>query len=185
MSFWRNLLGVRENVRKSRHDDPQFQEIIDAAWLRDLERIKILLKANLDLVCRKQCETGFTLLHFAAKIGHQDLAELLLANKAQVNDRDFEGRTPLHIAAIFGRGGLAELLLANKAEVNAKANNGQTPLHSALMRGHKNVAELLLANRADVNARENNRLTLLDFAAANPANYREELVELIRRHGGR
>ena len=37
-----------------------------------------------------------TLLHYAALKNHKDLAELLLANKADVNAKDNYGNTPLH-----------------------------------------------------------------------------------------
>ena len=65
-------------------------------------------------------------------MGHKDLAELLLANKAEVNAKDNFGRTPLHYGGVFGHKDVAELLLANKAEVNAKDNDGETPLHMAV-----------------------------------------------------
>ena len=61
-----------------------------------------------------------TPLHCAAAEGHKDVAELLLANKAEVNAKDNNGGTPLHDAAVKGHKDVAELLLANKAEVNAK-----------------------------------------------------------------
>ena len=67
----------------------------------------------------------------AAYEGHKDVAELLLANKADVNARDNTAMTPLHMAAIWGHKDVAELLLANKADVNAKDNNGGTPLGNA------------------------------------------------------
>ena len=59
------------------------------------------------------------------------MAELLLANKAEVNARDNNGGTPLHLRRLNGHKDVAELLLANKADVNAKDNSDGTPLHEA------------------------------------------------------
>ena len=58
------------------------------------------------------------------KWSSKDVAEILLANKADINAKANNGWTPLHQAATAGHKGLVELLLANKAEVNAKNNNG-------------------------------------------------------------
>ena len=77
------------------------------------------------------------------RYGHNDVAELLLANKAEVNAKDKSEWTPLHWAAMKGHKAVVELLLANGADVNAKANNGGTPLHLAEDRGQEDVAELL------------------------------------------
>ena len=70
-------------------------------------------------------------MHYAAQKGHRDVAELLLANKANVNARADNGATPLHAAAFNGHRDVAELFLTNKAEVNAKSNDGDTPLWAA------------------------------------------------------
>jgi len=69
---------------------------------------------------------------------------LLLANKADVNVTNENGRTPLHYAATQNHTDLVELLLANQADVNAKDIEGKTPLSLAL-RNKRNtaVAELL------------------------------------------
>ena len=61
------------------------------------------------------------------------MAELLLANKAEVNAKDNRRWTPLHWAAAQGHKDVAELLLANKAEVNAKDKDGEMPLHYAAL----------------------------------------------------
>jgi ankyrin repeat protein len=114
----------------------------DAAAGGDLDKVKVLLKDNPDLVFSKD-NVGMTPLHWAAAQGHKGVAELLLANKAAVNAKDNVGRTPLHIAAYWSYEDVAELLLDNKAEVNAKNAAGETPLHMAVAGGHADLAELL------------------------------------------
>jgi ankyrin repeat protein len=68
------------------------------------------------------------------------VAELLLANKAEVNARDNNGATPLHYAAIGSHKDVVELLLANKAAVNARDKDGRTPLNYAVLKGIGAVA---------------------------------------------
>ena len=129
-------------------------EIHDAAAKGDLEIVKMLLKANPDLVNNKD-KNGWTPLRSAAVMDHRDVAEFLLSSKADVNTRDNRGDTPLHTAAQFDYKDMAALLLAYKADVNAMdTNNGYTPLHRAAFGGHKDIAELLLTNKADVDAKD-------------------------------
>ena len=122
--------------------------------------------------------TARRLCTVAASKGHKDVAELLLANKAEVNAKDNDGATPLHWAAHNGHKDVAELLLANKAEVNAKDNDGETPLHWAAAKGHKDVVELLLANGADANVKAKNGATPRSYATEK--GYKE-VVELLSR----
>jgi ankyrin repeat protein len=59
-------------------------EIHDAAEKGDLAKAKALLKNNPELVSSKN-NAGFNPLYYAARDGYKDVAELLLANKAEVN----------------------------------------------------------------------------------------------------
>src|SRR5437762_2253717 len=98
-------------------------EIHDAVREGDLEKVKMLLKANPDLVNAKD-EDGLMPLHCAAEEGSKEMMELLLAYKADVNAEDDEGGTPLHWAADGGHKEIVELLLAHGADVNAQDDDG-------------------------------------------------------------
>ncbi len=87
---------------------------------------------------------GQTPLHMAACKGHKDVAELLLANKAEVNAKDNNGVTPLHLAAAWATRTWWNCCWPTRADVNAKDNKVMTPLRLAVdYKGHKDVAELL------------------------------------------
>jgi ankyrin repeat protein len=165
-------------------------EIHDAAKAGDLTKARALLKDNPELVSSRD-DKGYTPLHLAAVYGHKAVAELFLANKADVNARIVyklemldlitlkplalnnnetighmdDGPTPLHLAVDNGHKDIAELLLANKAEVNALDTEGCTPLHEAAFRGNKEIAALLLAGKANVHASDcSKRDTEEDFS---------------------
>ncbi len=156
-------------------------EIHDAAQKGDLQKVAALLKDNPALVYSKSEVDGAAPLHNAAFYGQKDVAELLLANHADVNAKDGVGQTPLFDAASQGHKEVVELLLANHAEINAKDGIGQTPLHLAAFYGHKDVAELLLANHAEINAKNKLGGTPLHWAENNDQN---DMVEFLRQRGG-
>jgi hypothetical protein len=119
--------------------------IHDAARAGDLAKVQSLVKDHPDLVSSKDEKFGQTPLHVAAFNDRKDVAEFLLANKADVNAKAKNGSTPLHLAAAKGNKDIVELLLANKANINALDNDGWSPLHSAVIGGQKETADLLAA----------------------------------------
>ena len=141
-------------------------EIFVAARDGDLEKMQALLNGNPDLALTKD-KYDRRPLQEAAMNGRKDVAALLLASKAGVDDPDENGFTPLHWAGWNGDKEMAELLLANKAGVNARDHFGRTALHWAAIFGHTDVAALLLASKADGNARDDAGSTPLELAARN------------------
>jgi hypothetical protein len=117
--------------------------IHDAARSGDLAKVKSLVKEQPDLVSSRDELYGQTPLHVAAFNDHKDVAEFLLANKADVNAKAKNGSTPLHLAAAKGNKDIVELLLANKADINALDNEGWSPMHSATNWNQQGIADLL------------------------------------------
>ena len=159
-------------------------EIHDAAKSGDLEKIKLLLKGNPDLVFNKDAD-GRTPLHYAASCTNKDVVELLLADKADVNAKDNDGRTPLHLASEDGRKDVVELLLANHADVNAKDSYGDAPLHWVADWGRKDLVKLLLASKADINAKDNRGYTPLHCALESDQGAHKDVVKILRQNGGK
>ena len=120
-------------------------------------------------VCRllrwgARADEAENLLHWAAQYGHPAVAELLLANGAEVYVRNSDGWMPLHMAAVRDNPAVAELLLANGAKVDAKdTTHGSTPLHQAAAFDSLAMAKFLLANGADPNAKTTDGKTPLDL----------------------
>jgi ankyrin repeat protein len=138
----------------------------EAAFNGKLEKAKELIKANPDLVNSHASYASQTPLHLAVEYGHKDVAELLLANKADVEAKSYGGWTPLLNAVFGGHKDLVQLLLTNKAEVNYQEDAGRSPLHVAAENGYTEIAALLLANKADVNVKNRAGDMPLHIAAA-------------------
>ena len=151
-------------------EELRWQEIHAAAENADVEKIKLLLKDNPQLVNAKD-ENGLTPLHLVAGTGvgdwpgQKETAQLLIAGGADVNARSNEGITPLHWASGLGKKAIVEQLLAQKGvEINAADMDGSTPLHWACAWGFDEIAGLLGNKGADVGAKDKDGLTPLQIA---------------------
>jgi ankyrin repeat protein len=106
-------------------------------------------------------------LHLAARGGHKDAADLLIAAGADVKSQTTSGGTPLHYAACGGSTDLVKYLLAKGAPVNAREHNDMTPLHWASRCGHAESVSLLLTSGAEIDTPGEVDWTALHEAAIN------------------
>lgn len=110
-------------------------------------------------------ESRNTPLHLSIRNKNEDIAALLLKNKASVNVYNKLGRTPLHEACRVGNLRLVKQLTSQEALISACDHEHWTPLHYAAEKGHKDVVECLLAERADINVANMDENTPLHIAA--------------------
>ena len=98
----------------------------------------------------------WTALHWAADLGHADIADFLLSKNARTEARTKNSeRTPLYQAAAHGHAQVARILIEHGAAVNAASKmDGATALHKAAQRGHTEAITVLIAAGADVNKRD-------------------------------
>lgn len=111
---------------------------------------------------------GFTALHFAAKYGRAEIAEMLLTNGAAINSEDVAGKTPLRHAVREGKLDVVRVLLNAKAE---KTTPGQRPLIASAKfdqtpERSMEMVQLLLEAGADVNERVHPSLETALYSAA-------------------
>ena len=91
---------------------------------------------------------GFTPLHWACLRTDIDALAPLLQAGADVDARDFLGRTPLLLGIKCDRTDLLEPLIAAGADINAPTRTGMTPLFEAVRQNAAGVFEFLLRRGA-------------------------------------
>ena len=116
-----------------------------AAKSSNLEEVSLLLRANATVFL--QNVEGNTALHLTTS---PEIAQMLLAYRAQVDARNKRGQTALYLSARRGASQVAQLLLEQGAAVDAQDNFfGKTPLAEAAANDHLKMEQKLLNHGAD------------------------------------
>ena len=112
---------------------------------------------------------GKTALHWAAQLGHGEVATVLMQAKCPVDARvSGSGETALYLAASNDHPSLVAALLQRGADPQLPClSDGSTPLFVAARDGRKEIALELLRAGADVNATDNDGYTPADIATVN------------------
>uniref|UniRef100_A0A183BTU2 G_PROTEIN_RECEP_F1_2 domain-containing protein n=1 Tax=Globodera pallida TaxID=36090 RepID=A0A183BTU2_GLOPA len=112
----------------------------------------------------------------------ESICNLLIENKANVNQQMGNGQTPLFCACIRGNLEIVKCLFANGAEVNAVDKLGRTPLMAAAFHGHAGLVRYLLEKgaRIDLATNEGGR-TAQNFAKSENGEIAKMLREAAQR----
>lgn len=160
---------------------PPEAPVADAAMRGDVEAVRGLLQRGSDPDAAQG--DGMTALHWAAELGNEALARVLVDAGASLEPTTRLGAyRPLHLAARNGHAGVLRVLLEGGASPSVTTSTGDvTPLHFAATAASPDAAAVLLEHGADPDAREARwGQTPLMFAAAAT---RAEVVGVLLEHG--
>ena len=121
-----------------------------AAGIGDVESVKRLIGENPDGINSKDSPGGLTPLHEAARAGHGDVAQVLIAAGADPNDTTTHGnQTPLHLAAKIGAEEVCKILLEAGAGLWFEDEDDTTAMEVAIQEGNVELVKLF----ADANVK--------------------------------
>jgi len=106
-----------------------------------------------------------TPLHLASRVGHIDVARLLIKHGANVAAQSKDWTTPLDEASEGGHVDVARLLIEHGVNVRAQNEDWKTPLHMASLVGCVDLPLLLIEHGADVAAQSGDGTTPLQSAS--------------------
>lgn len=153
------------------------RSLVEACSDGDVSTVRKLLTEGKSV--HETTEEGESLLSLACSAGYLELAQVLLAMHANVEDRGVKGDcTPLMEAASAGHVEIVALLLNHAAEVNAQSSSGNTALMYACAGGHEEVVKVLLECAANVeDHNENGHTPLMEAASAGHVGVARILLE--------
>ncbi|XP_074597449.1 diacylglycerol kinase zeta-like isoform X2 [Brevipalpus obovatus] len=119
------------------------REIIEASKRGDIQTISELHAKGYSLIAID--ERGWSALHHASCIGHENVVQYLAATEPDLMDmrENVEGFTPLHIAAKYRQQKVCCILAAAGCSVSKVDYFGMTPKHLARMEGDDELAAYL------------------------------------------
>eukprot|EP00435_Cladocopium_sp_Y103_P047899 s384_g14.t1 len=99
--------------------------------------VQLLLEARADINARVKLdgESHFCPLHDAVYFRNLEMVNHLLANSANVNDKNLDGMTPLHVAAKMGANDVSDLLVRFGADIELRDLKQRTALEVAVESG--------------------------------------------------
>ncbi|GFR40273.1 hypothetical protein Agub_g453 [Astrephomene gubernaculifera] len=135
------------------------KDIFEAASRNDKGYIKRQAERTLDFQVNIRDSLHRTALHWAAELGHIDVAELLIDYGVDVKAVECNGRTAVHLAARSGDRAMLECIMElispeERAELINQADNfGVTPLYLARQKDKEGLDafEYMLQNGGRMN----------------------------------
>ena len=131
----------------------------------DADAIMRDFPSNMDV--DRGSDNNETALTIAAAGGHNELVQLLIDRKADIEHKDKKGQTPLLLASYQGHSSTVRILLDSGADIEAQSDRTKdTALAVACSAGRQQVVEILVARNANLEHRNLSDYTPLSLAAS-------------------
>ena len=140
--------GTSSNDYSKGLPENAIDEFIDAAHGGDLDKVKALIDAGIDV--NGQDEHHMTALGWATRRYRAEVVKTLLAAGADPNTKRRKDITVLMDAAFYSNEEILKLLIDAGAELNAQSESGGGAIKSAVDKGRLNMVQALIAAGADV-----------------------------------
>jgi uncharacterized protein len=105
-------------------------------------------------------------LSHAARSGHLEMVDLLLARSAPIDARNLAGATALYFAAETGHPSIVQRLIERGADVKLTGRSGISPIAAAAYAGNDEIVAALLARGADERTPDDTGKPPIIYAAA-------------------
>ncbi|MCY3841673.1 MAG: ankyrin repeat domain-containing protein [Gammaproteobacteria bacterium] len=150
---WKDDNALRSNTGKRAVaqiliEDGAHYDAFAACGLGDVDRLQALVDADPKAASAVD-GYGMTPLHWAARVGAVECAQILLSHRADIDAPNKARRAPLQLAAEADQAEIIRLLARHGADVDTQDRKGRTPLHRATYEGQVAAAEALLVVGAD------------------------------------
>lgn len=153
-----------------------------AVTSNDVAAVEGLLEQNTDSIDVRDARDGDTGLIVAAFEGFEQIVDLLVDAKAQLDVQNHEGDTALILAATQGHKSIVRMLISSRANVDVDNKLGNTALIQAAKNSHTSIVTMLMEGKANLNHRNKNGHDVAHFAKSTRSS---EIVEaLTRAHSG-
>ncbi len=139
------VFGLLTNVAMA--DKVQSHELSDAVLQGNLEKVKTLIAAGVDLevLDDRMNPNGRYPLNWAAWFDRVEIIKALLDAGADISKPNKTGFTPLHHAIENGSVAAAKLLVERGADLSAVNRYDATPLQFAREVGQNEIADFIIA----------------------------------------
>jgi len=124
-----------------------------ARWNKDFEKMRRTISERPDVVSVRDPKTLNTPLHISAQNGHEELTEILIAGKADINAKNRCGQTALHMAMSYDYYTVVKMLVNAGADEQIINDDGFSAITG--LTGDKTVGMVSLAaaeTQEDINA---------------------------------